>query len=479
MVLWQERPDLQGSEEVSRQPARGARDLLPQDVQDNRWLCGQLHQVYRRWGYKELAPPTIERLDTLEAAGAIDGNVLLKVAGQDALGLRPEITASVARAACTRLAGLPRPLRLWYEGSVFQREDVGGHERVQEELQSGIELIGAPGLAGDGELVAVLLDACRQLPFHPDHQPTLLLGHSALFAALLADFPTHQQAGLRQALSRYDILQLQALDLSAADREQARRLLRVRGEPGAVLDRLSEFSRAAAVEELRALVELITERARQAGVRLQLDPTFLPTFTFYDGVVLRLVCQGVHALVPVATGGRYNRLLRHFAPGDREASGTGFSFKVERLRRLLQDRRVALSDQAGIHVLVAYDHPDSLGAAMACLERHHRAQVPAELLPTDMTGETSRDHGSPHGPHPHQVLVTHDHPMSRTAAQACAERHRAAQVTVQLWPQPCPTLAAAQAAWKTARAQQPLPCLEWLTAAREPQLPGLRIQNSG
>ena len=67
----------------------------------------------------------------------------------------------------TRLAGLPRPLRLWYEGHVFQGEDIGGHERVQEELQSGIELIGAPELAGDGELVAILLDACRQLPFHP------------------------------------------------------------------------------------------------------------------------------------------------------------------------------------------------------------------------------------------------------------------------------------------------------------------------
>ena len=458
MVLWQERSDPQGSEEVSRQPARGARDLLPQDVQDNRWICAQLHQVYRRWGYKELAPPTIERLDTLEAAGAIDGRVLLKVASQDALGLRPEITASVARAACTRLASLPRPLRLWYEGNVFQGENIGGHERVQEELQSGIELIGAPGLAGDGELVAILLDACRQLPFHPDHQPTLLLGHSALFAALLATFPTHQQAGLRQALGRYDILQLQALDLSDADQQRAQQLLRVRGEPNAVLDNLSAFSKSAAVDELRALVELITERARQAGVRLQLDPTFLPTFTFYDGVVLRLVCQGTHALAPVATGGRYNRLLRHFAPGDQGASGTGFSFKVERLRGLLQGRRAALSGQAHVQVLVSYHHPGNLGDAMACLERHHRAHVQAELLPPPMAGESTRVHAAPHGP---QVLVTYDHFMSQAAAQACVQRHRAAQVEVELWPQPCPTVDAAWAAWR----QRSLPCLEWLTGA--------------
>lgn len=460
MVIWQERSDPKGSEDVSRQPARGARDLLPQDVQDNRWLCAQLHQVYRRWGYKELAPPTIERLDTLEAAGAIDGNALLKVATQDALGLRPEITASVARAACTRLASLPRPLRLWYEGTVFQGEDIDGHERVQEELQTGIELIGAPGLAGDGELVAILLDACRQLPFHPDHQPTLLLGHRALFTALLADFPTHQQAGLRQALSRYDILQLQTLGLSDADQQRAHQLLSVRGEPDAVLDTLSTFSSAAAVDELRALVALIAERAHQAGVRLQLDPTFLPTFTFYDGVVLRLVCRGAHALVPVATGGRYNRLLRHFAPEDQDASGTGFSFKVERLRKLLQGHRATLSGPAQVHVLVAYRHFDNLGDAMACLERHHRAQVQAELLPSDTAGEINQDHVSPRGP---QVLVTYDHPMNQAAAKACVQRHRAAQVEAELRPQPCPTVDAARAAWK----QRPLPCLEWVTVPRD------------
>ena len=470
MVLWQERSDLQGSEEFNRQPARGARDLLPQDVQDNRWICAQLHQVYRRWGYQELAPPTIERLDTLEAAGAIDEKVLLKVATQDALGLRPEITASVARAACTRLASLPRPLRLWYEGLVFQGEDIGGHERVQEELQSGIELIGSPGLAGDGELVATLLDACRQLPFHPDHQPTLLLGHSALFAALLADFPEHKQAGLRQALSRYDILQLRDLDLSDSDRQRAQQLLRVRGEPDAVLDTLSAFSKAAAVNELRALVALITERARQAGVRLQLDPTFLPTFGFYDGVVLRLVCQGAHALVPVATGGRYNRLLRHFAPGDQDASGTGFSFKVERLRGLLQGRSAALSGEANVQVLVTYHHPSNLGAAMACLERHHHAQVQAELLPSHMAAENTQFHTSLHGP---QVLITYDHhPMSHELAAACVERHRTAQVEVELWPQPCPTLDAARTAWK----QRPLPCLEWLTLTGTT---GTRIMDKG
>ena len=53
------------------QPASGARDLNPQQVERNMRLREQLAEVYRLWGYDEVSPPRVERLDTLEAGGAI------------------------------------------------------------------------------------------------------------------------------------------------------------------------------------------------------------------------------------------------------------------------------------------------------------------------------------------------------------------------------------------------------------------------
>ena len=50
---------------MALQPAAGARDLNPREVESNRWLCEQLAQVYRLWGYAEVAPPAVERLETL------------------------------------------------------------------------------------------------------------------------------------------------------------------------------------------------------------------------------------------------------------------------------------------------------------------------------------------------------------------------------------------------------------------------------
>ena len=87
------------------QPPAGARDLLPLDVAQKRWIEDRLQQVYHRWGYHRIITSTIERLDTLMAGGAIDRSTVLQLqAGTDeSLGLRPELTASIARAAVTRI----------------------------------------------------------------------------------------------------------------------------------------------------------------------------------------------------------------------------------------------------------------------------------------------------------------------------------------------------------------------------------------
>ena len=129
---------------MALQPASGAQDLLPREVGANRSICDQLAAIYSRWGYEEVMPPSLERLGTLEAGGAIQSCQVLQVVADEELGLRPEMTASIARAAATRLAAMPRPLRLHYRGSVFQAHKAEQGQRVAEDLQSGVELMGPP-----------------------------------------------------------------------------------------------------------------------------------------------------------------------------------------------------------------------------------------------------------------------------------------------------------------------------------------------
>ncbi|CAK6689426.1 ATP phosphoribosyltransferase regulatory subunit [Synechococcus sp. CBW1107] len=365
---------------MALQPAAGARDLNPREVDGNRWLCDQLAEVYRRWGYAEVAPPLVERLETLEAGGGIRNQELARLASDEPLGLRPEMTASIARAACTRLATRPRPLRLWSSGAVFRSvvSDVGQH-RLEERLQSGVELLGADAsqaLVADAELLRLLLACLRQLQVKAEHRPTLLLGHHGVLTALLDQVPSDQQLAVRQALITFDPLALAALELPAHQRQGLQQLMRLRGDVKAVLYQLEQLlGPSALLDQLAGTLNSVASVAEQQGVRLQLDPSFQPHFDLYDGLVLKLVCHGTVAPVAIASGGRYDALVARFGGA---AGGMGFSFDIEAIRDLLGTETTA-PQRAGA-TLVAYATEDQLAQALDQLESLHRAGQAAELL---------------------------------------------------------------------------------------------------
>ncbi len=377
---------------MALQPAAGARDLLPRDVEANRWIADSLAEVYRRWGYAEVMPPSIERLDTLEAGGAIDGGEVLRVVADEPLGLRPELTASIARAAGSRLAAQPRPLRLHYRGSRFLAERRDGEPpRIREDLQSGVELMGAPSLAGDAELVRLLLDAAGHLPLSAAQAPTLLIGHQGLLQPLLAPLEPALQRAVRGALARFDRLDLAALGLDESLLRRLDGLLQLRGEPLTVLQHLSREVEGPVSADLHRLVTSVQDQASGLNIRLQLDPTFQPPFALYDGLVLELACQGVHAPVVIATGGRYDRLVRRFAPADAGATGVGFCFAIEEVRQLLGEagRRPGDGRHGTPTTLVAFGPVEGLEAALDRLQQLHREGVRAELWPLPCEGDAA------------------------------------------------------------------------------------------
>ncbi|MFM7085859.1 MAG: ATP phosphoribosyltransferase regulatory subunit [Cyanobium sp.] len=323
---------------MALQPAAGARDRNPWEVDSNRRLRSLLAAVYRLWGYQEVDPPTIERLDTLEAGGAIAGREVVRLAADEPLGLRPELTASIARAACTRLADRPRPLRLWADGTTFRSAiGEGGGQRLYESIQSGVELLGEPSAAADRELMHLLLASTATLGLRPEHQPTLLVGHHGLLNALLERIPVAQRLATRRALTEFDPIALEVLEVPQEQRQALVALLNLRGDPTTVLKQLQQWLGATPLlHSLETTLEAVAPAAARQGVRLQLDPTFQPHFDLYDGLVLKLVCQGPDAPVAIASGGRYDGLVRRFCGDSAQAAGTGFGFAIEAIRDLLE-----------------------------------------------------------------------------------------------------------------------------------------------
>ncbi|MBD1823968.1 ATP phosphoribosyltransferase regulatory subunit [Cyanobacteria bacterium FACHB-DQ100] len=314
------------------QPPAGARDLLPLDVAQKRWIEDRLQQVFHGWGYHRIITSTLERLDTLMAGGAIERSTVIQLhqLEEDPLGLRPELTASIARTVATRLSNSTFPQRLYYNANVFRRAEEGSHSRQQEFYQAGVELLGGGGLRSDAEILLLLMDCLKSL----DLPGQLILGEAGLTRSLLSAFPEAIRSKVRHAIAHLDRLGLEALPLSDELRDRALLLLDLRGKPTDVLQKVSSLNlnetERSIVSDLKSLIELLQVSVE---VHLVLDLSLIRTFDYYTGIVFEVVAQS--GQVVLGQGGRYDRLLGQFHPQGESIPGIGFSLQLENLHQLL------------------------------------------------------------------------------------------------------------------------------------------------
>jgi ATP phosphoribosyltransferase regulatory subunit len=357
---------------MTYQPPVGARDLFPLDVAQKVWIEARLQQVFHQWGYHRIITSTLERLDTLMAGGAIDQSTVLQVHGteEQGLGLRPELTASIARAAVTRMAGMAFPARLYYNANVFRRPAAASHNRQQEFFQAGVELLGQGGVGADAEMLLLLSDCLRKLGMQ---QWYLLIGEAGLSRSLLSVFPEKMQGEIRRAIAHLDRMALEALPLSPDLRDRALLLLDLRGQPKDVLQTVAQLDlgeeQRQTIANLKTLVELLQDSFAaspdQAHPALILDLSLMQTFDYYTGIVFEAVNWGASGQRVLGQGGRYDQLLGLYHPDGQTYPGVGFSLNIEDLHHvMLTNGRLPLDTPAS-HWLVVPESPGAYAAAFS------------------------------------------------------------------------------------------------------------------
>lgn len=319
------------------QPPAGARDLLPLEVAQKSWINDTLQRVFQRWGYQRIVTSTLEWIDTLVAGGAIEAQTViqLKHSQEGDLGLRPELTASLARVAVTRMAGGLVPQRLCYRANVFRNPPQGHHGSQLEFYQAGVELLFAnSNFIADSEILLLFADALENLGLESWQ---LVLGEANLTRSLLDIFPEDKKQKVRHCLATLDRLALEQLDLTAEQRERALGLFDLRGEPHTVLAQLEAFSLDEqgrhSIENLKALMALLDGAPQKLPIIL--DLSFIQSFDYYTGIIFEGVCcQGGQTQV-IGQGGRYDRLLGIYHPQQQDFAGVGFSFNLEAIHSCL------------------------------------------------------------------------------------------------------------------------------------------------
>lgn len=379
------------------QPPAGARDLLPLEVAQKVWINNLLQHVFQQFGYQRIVTSTLEWLDTLTAGGAIKPATVVQLRDnyEGTLGLRPELTASIARAAVTRMAGSDRyPQRLCYRANVFRTPPKSIHGGQIEYYQAGVELLFAGGVLADAEVI-LLLAQCLQGLGVPNWQ--ILLGEAELTRSLLAIFPSDVAEQVRYCLANLDRITLEKLDLEPKLQERALFLFDLRGKPEKVLEKVTsldlEPSAKAIVNNLKSLIELVNQSS-PIPVSITLDLSLIQTLDYYTGIVFEAISFNDHQSYTLGRGGRYDQLLKLYDPQSKTSPGIGFALNIEDLHALLLTtkqlpQQLPASDWLVIPVseearVAAAKYADSL--------RQSQPDMRVELALGDRSKETVREY---------------------------------------------------------------------------------------
>ena len=358
----------------------GMRDVLPPETARLRAVEAALCGRFAAYGYGEVRTPWLEFSETFERAGddtLASGYRLHDEQGHE-LMVRTDMTVPVARLAAERCDDEPLPLRFFYVAPCI-RPWAPQRGQDGEFVQAGAELLGLDSAAADAEVVTLLCDALEGLGLGGSR---VALGTAAFLRALVQalglaagdadallaaladrDYPLAESIAGKAAVGDEGVRALwRALELSGAEDgiAQARKLAR------------TDAGEAA----LRRLVE-VRDLVADAGFgdMLAVDLGLQPDLSYYTGVVFEAYAPGVG--LPLATGGRYDRLVGRF---DRDLPGIGLAVAVDRVAEAL--------DEAGVAATAATPVLSFVGGleAPARAAELRRAGVAVRALPGDVEG---------------------------------------------------------------------------------------------
>ncbi|MDA1072255.1 MAG: histidine--tRNA ligase [Proteobacteria bacterium] len=310
------------------QPIRGTRDLLPEDCRSHRRVEDASRAVAERYGYGEIRTPILEMTGVFSRSLGDATDVVTKEMysftdrGGEDVTMRPENTASVARAVLSNGLLNEMPLKLHYAGPMFRYErPQKGRQRQFHQI--GVELFGVPEPAGDVEIIAMAADILEELG---------LLADTRLELNTLGD--TASSEAYRDALVAF--LEQHREGLSADSKD---RLVR---NPMRVLDSKDEGDRAIVADapsifdhltpDAAAFFDEVCRGLDALGIAHTVNPRIVRGLDYYCHTAFEFITQKLGAQGTVIGGGRYDGLMEQM--GGPALAGVGWAGGIERLAML-------------------------------------------------------------------------------------------------------------------------------------------------
>ncbi|MGA9049103.1 MAG: ATP phosphoribosyltransferase regulatory subunit [Dehalococcoidia bacterium] len=321
---------------METQKCKGARDLLPLDMERFRQVEEAFLNSCLNWGYREIKTPTLEYIHLFTQAGTLTPAMLGRVYsfldwdgwGGERVVLRPDGTIPAVRLYNENMAG-QKISRLCYITNIFAFEETGRENR--EKWQCGVELLGDSNPTSDAEIIGLALEILKSLGIS---RVELKLSHAGILKALIEDLKL--SAGAKETLLD-EILDgnWQALtgskstnkDISAA----LAALMGLKGKSSGFLANLKSLPSISRdlkkeIDKFASVCSLLDT----LGYKYSIDFTSIKGFEYYTGLCFKMVSGNKK----ICSGGRYDNLVG--LVGGKKTPACGFAFFLEDLVKLIK-----------------------------------------------------------------------------------------------------------------------------------------------
>ncbi|HSG50297.1 MAG TPA: ATP phosphoribosyltransferase regulatory subunit, partial [Longimicrobiales bacterium] len=303
------------SNEFARLP--GFRDFPPEDLAIRAHVFDAWRRVSRRYGFQEYDGPPLESLDLyVEKSGEEIVSQLYNFTdkGDRQVSLRPEMTPSLARILAERSRALPKPIR-WYSIPQLFRYERQQRGRLREHFQWNVDVVGEEGVGADAEVLAVALDALRELGLGAADIRARISDRRLLASILRAAGVMEER--LPAAFAIIDKVEREPRERSlerfqaetGVSEAQGREILALFDDPRleAVKVRFAGHPEVMAeVDRLEAYLAAL--RAMELDDFVDFDLTIVRGLAYYTGIVFE-VFDRKGEFRAICGGGRYDRLL--------------------------------------------------------------------------------------------------------------------------------------------------------------------------
>jgi len=320
------------------QALKGMEDLLPGEIEKWQWLEQKARVFFESRSFKEIRTPLLEYTDLFtrsvgEASDIVHKEMFsFKDRGDRDISLRPEMTASVARAVIEHgLLKTNKSLRLYYLGPMFRAErPQAGRKRQFHQI--GIEIINETNLGGfnvDAEAIFQLCSFLSEVGLKDFRLRLNDLG-DAVQQKQSAEKLKHYFSGHKTKLCpdcqyRLDRNVLRVFDCKNESCQP-------------VIDKAPWNEIAPLSKPFEALTGALKNH-----VPFEINRRLVRGLDYYNGTVFEVTAAGLGAQDALAGGGRYDRLYEDL--GSDSTPCTGFSIGLERLLAALENSTPSLSER--------------------------------------------------------------------------------------------------------------------------------------